>query len=186
MGNLREKMWHRIGEKRDNVSIASSTPNALSPFTRIALNIARSYYTVNMQPGERSPPMKATGETLTPCPCNACFQRKDLNNEAMLPHHREFYNQNRLVGFGPQMSMLPFAPIPSSPAALYASHSLQRASYPREMFAPTAESRYSLAHGVQDMPKRSTLHEGHLVQSQALQRSPDAPGRYWQQQPSRK
>ncbi|KAL9982515.1 hypothetical protein ACROYT_G004565 [Oculina patagonica] len=138
-----------------------------------------------MQPGERSPPLKSVGDNLTTCPCNACFQRKDLNNEAMLTQHREFYNQNRLIGFGPQMTMLPFAPIPSSPAGLYATHSLQRPSYPREMFASAAEGRFSLGHGVQDMPKRSALHEGHLVQSQVLQRSPDPPGRFWQQQPSR-
>lgn len=164
------------------MSITSSTPNALSPFTRIALIIAHS--SVNMQPGERSPPLKATSETLTPCPCNACFPRKDFNSEALLPHPREFYNHNHLVSFGSQMSLFPFAPIPGSPTSLYASHSLHRASYPRDMFAP--EGRYSLAHGVQDIPKRSALHEGHLVQSQALQpRSSDATGSYWQQPSSK-
>lgn len=137
-----------------------------------------------MEPGKRPPPLKATSENLTTCPCNACFPRKDLNNETMLPHPREFYNRNpRLLGFGPQISMLPFTPLPGSPASLYASHSLHRASYPRDVFAP--ESRFSLAHGVQDIPKRSALHDEHLVQSQALQRSSDTPGRYWPQPSSK-
>lgn len=138
-----------------------------------------------MEPGKRPPPLKSVSENLTTCPCNACFPRKDLTNEAMLPHPREFYNHNpRLLGFGPQISMLPFTPLTGSPASLYACHSLHRASFPREVFPP--ESRFSLAHGVQDIPKRSTLHDEHLVQSQALQRSSaDTPGRYWQQ-PNRK
>ena len=136
---------------------------------------------MNLQTGaERSPPLKVTSEAIPPCPCQACFPRKDFSNEVLLSHPREMYNQSRVVGFGSQMSMFPFTPIPSSPASLFAPHGLHRASYPaRAVFAP--ESRYNLAHNVQDIPKRSNLHEGHLVQSQPLQRNPDTPGtRYWE------
>ena len=136
--------------------------------------------TMNLQTGERSSPLKATSEALPPCPCQACFPRKDFNSEALSSHPRDIYNHNRVVGFGSPMSMFPFTPIPSSPASLFAPHSLHRASYPRAVFAP--ESRFSLAHNVQDIPKRSSLHEEHLVQSQTLQRTPDTPGsRYWEQ-----
>lgn len=140
--------------------------------------------TMNLQTGERSPPLKVTSEALPPCPCQTCFARKDFNNEALLSHPRDIYNHNRVVGFGSQMSMFPFTPIPSSPASLFAPHALHRASYPRAVFAP--ESRYSLAHNVQDIPKRGNLHEGHLVQSQTLQRTQDTPGtRYWEQPSSK-
>jgi len=139
---------------------------------------------MNLQTGERSPPLKATSEALPPCPCQACFPRKDFNNEALLSHPRDLYNHNRVVGFGSQMTMFPFTPIPSSPASLFAHHSLHRASYPRAVFAP--ENRYSLVHNAQDIPKRSNLHEEHLVQSQTLPRNPDtSASRYWEQPSSK-
>ncbi|KAJ7377067.1 hypothetical protein OS493_031025 [Desmophyllum pertusum] len=115
-----------------------------------------------MQTNERSPPPL---NDPTPCPCSGCFQRKDFNDESLVPHPRELYSHNRLLGFGSQITMLPFAPIPTSPPSLFAPHNLHRASYPRAVFAP--DGLYNLA-GVQDMPKRSSLRESHLVQSHPL------------------
>ena len=176
-------MWHRIGEKLgDNGSIASRQRQTCLTFNTHSVKsytLFTRLNTMNLQTGERSPPLKTTSEALPPCPCQACFPRKDFSNEALLSHPRDIYNHNRVVGFGSQMSMFPFTPIPSSPASIFAPHGLHRASYPRAVFAPVApESRYSLAHNVQDIPKRSNLREGHLVQSQ----TPDTPGtRYWDQ-----
>jgi len=91
---------------------------------------------------------------------------------------RELYNHNSFVGLGPQIPILPYPPIPSSPASLYAPLKMHRPSYTRALF-PVTESRY--IPGVQDISKRRAIHESQMVERQALQPNSEATGNYWEQ-----
>lgn len=131
---------------------------------------------------ERATSLKSNSDDLTSCPCNACFPRKDLNfsSGTLVPHPRELYGHNRLVGFGPShIPLLPFAPIPGSTAAsLCAPLNLHRASYHRAML-PSPERRYNWPVQIQD--KQSTLQDSQMAQPTSMQANSEETGRYWEQ-----
>ena len=137
-----------------------------------------------MQNDERTPAANFSSKDLTTCSCSACFPRKDFRSDASLvPHHpRELYNHNsRLVGFPAHIPILPYAPITSSPASLFAPLHLHRPSYPRATF-PVPDDRFNLP-VLQDTTKESALLETRqIVQSQPLQPpNSEATGNYWEQ-----
>lgn len=160
---------------RDNVPLQSVKANSFRPLRQLAEYRSR----FNMQNDERNPALKLRSEDLKTCPCNACFPRKDFTCDPLTSHvPRELYNHNSVVGLGPQIPILPYSPIPSSPASLYAPLKMHRPSYTRALF-PVPESRY--IPGVQDISKRRAIQESQMVERQALQPNSEATGNYWEQ-----
>lgn len=138
-----------------------------------------------MQNDERTPASNLRSKDLTACPCNACFPRKDLRNDSLgleTSHPKELYNYNRVVGFPPNIPILPYPPISTSPASLYGPLHLHRPGYPRAMFS-TSDGRYDLPL-MQGVPnKDSTLLERRIVHSQSPQQADSEAGSasYWEE-----